>query len=311
MMPEREWIGKTEAFLRERFDESAYLASHPEAKAYRLEHTFRVANIARQIAVREGLDETGAVIAGLLHDIASPVFAHVVDFMLGDSMKQEATEGGTRDTIARSGRIQALLAGLGLSTDDVADYHRYPIADNDSPRLSADRLEYTLGNLVNYRFVSKERAAWMLDALAVLRDEQGREELGFVRKEEALAFAHGALETGRIYVSEPDRFSMQALAMLLAQARDAGVIAVADLWRDEPFVIEKLCRDGRFREEWRRYRRYSRVVHGEGGIVIRAKKRYIDPLVDGLGRVSSLDAAFGEQVAAFLADPLDAPLLGE
>ena len=272
----------------------------------RYDHSVGVA-----LLIRRFTGDARQVLAGLFHDIATPCFAHVVDFMLGDSMKQEATEGGTRDTIARSGRIQALLAGLGLSTDDVADYHRYPIADNDSPRLSADRLEYTLGNLVNYRFVSKERAAWMLDALAVLRDEQGREELGFVRKEEALAFAHGALETGRIYVSEPDRFSMQALAMLLAQARDAGVIAMADLWRDEPFVIEKLCRDGRFREEWRRYRRYSRVVHGEGGIVISAKKRYIDPLVDGLGRVSSLDAAFGEQVAAFLADPLDAPLLGE
>ena len=28
----------------------------------------------------------------------------------------------------------------------MADYHIYPIADNDTPMLSADRLEYTLSN---------------------------------------------------------------------------------------------------------------------------------------------------------------------
>lgn len=157
-------------------------------------------------------------LAGLFHDIATPCFAHVVDFMLGDSMTQEATEGGARAAIERSDSIQALLRQYKLATDDGADYHRYPIADNDSPRLSADRLEYTLGNLVNYEFIPRDRAKWMLDALAVLRDEDGREELGFVDPEAAAAFANGAMDMGRIYVSEPDRFSMQMLAELLAKA---------------------------------------------------------------------------------------------
>lgn len=249
-------------------------------------------------------------LAGLFHDISTPCFAHVVDFMLGDSLKQEATEGGTRRTIEGSAALQATLEGLGLTTDDVADYHRYPIADNDSPRLSADRLEYTLGNLVNFGFIGRDGVARMLDALAVLPDGEGGEELGFTRPEEALAFARGALGMGRIYVSEPDRFSMQALARLLERARRAGAIAMEDLWRDEPFLIEKLCRDGRFREEWSRFRRYGRVVHGEGGLVVHAKKRYIDPLVEGMGRVSRIDPAFEAAVAAFLAESQDAPMIG-
>ena len=139
-------------------------------------------------------------LAGLFHDIATPCFAHVVDFMLGDSLRQEATEDGTREVIQRSKAIQALLRDLSLITDDVADYHLYPIADNDSPHLSADRLEYTLGNMVNYGFASRERVKWMLDALTVLSDEEGQTELGFEQSEEALAFAFGALDTGKIYV---------------------------------------------------------------------------------------------------------------
>lgn len=249
-------------------------------------------------------------LAGLFHDIAAPCFAHVIDFMLGDSMTQEATEDGTRTVIEQSECIQALLGGHGLSTDDVADYHRYPIADNDSPRLSADRLEYTLGNLVNYRFITRDRAKWMLDALTVLRDEHGREELGFIDTEAAAAFANGAMDMGRIYVSEADRFSMQALAELLVRARDAGVIAMSDLWRDEPFLIDKLCRNAQFAEEWRRYRRYRGIVHGEGGIVVHAKKRFIDPLVQGRGRVSRLDADFRNRMDSFLRESQNEPMIG-
>ena len=249
-------------------------------------------------------------LAGLLHDIATPCFAHVVDFMLGDSMTQEATEGGTRTAIEKSETIQALLGKHGLSTDDVADYHKYPIADNDSPRLSADRLEYTLGNLVNYRFITRDRVSWMLDGLTVLHDGNGQDELGFAGMEEAVAFANGAMDMGRIYVSEPDRFSMQMLAELLIRARNAAVITDADLWRDEPYLIGKLCRDKRSADEWQRYRQYRELRHGSGGAVVRAKKRYIDPLVLGYGRLSRVDAAFRDRVDSFLEESQDVPMIG-
>ena len=56
-------------------------------------------------------------IAGLLHDIATPVFAHVVDFMKGDHLKQESTEEYTRKLIEESEGIQKVLHKYGLSTD--------------------------------------------------------------------------------------------------------------------------------------------------------------------------------------------------
>ena len=65
-----EMIVKTEAFLKDTFAASTYLQSHPADRDYRLEHSYRVANIAKTIAEAEGFDVTYAVIAGLLHDIA-------------------------------------------------------------------------------------------------------------------------------------------------------------------------------------------------------------------------------------------------
>ena len=63
-------IAKTEAFLRQTFDESPWLREHPAERDYRLEHSYRVANIAKSIARAEGHPVALAVIAGLLHDIA-------------------------------------------------------------------------------------------------------------------------------------------------------------------------------------------------------------------------------------------------
>ena len=85
-------------------------------------------------------------VAGLFHDISTPAFAHVVDFLNGDHLTQESTEQPTFDMIDQSPEIQTILGDLGLSTADVSNYHLFPIADNSSPQLSADRLEYTLGN---------------------------------------------------------------------------------------------------------------------------------------------------------------------
>ena len=51
-------IEKTEEFIKRKFDEGEYFSTHPEDKAYRLEHTYRVANIGRKIAEEEGFDET-------------------------------------------------------------------------------------------------------------------------------------------------------------------------------------------------------------------------------------------------------------
>ena len=249
--------------------------------------------------------------AALFHDIATPCFAHVVDFMSGDHLRQESTEAKTREFIERSEHLQLVLQHYGLTTGDVADYHRYPVADNDSPRLSADRLEYTCGNLVNYGLRTEAEIRDLLDDLTVGKNEDSEDEIIFRTKEKALRFAGGALETGRIYVSDEDRFAMQVLAELLKEAVEAGVLTTEDLWTDEPSVIRKLRADPEQRRRWETFRGYRQIVRGgKDGIVIPAKKRYIDPLVENRGRVSALDAGFRAALEAFLDESQDVPLTG-
>lgn len=67
---DRTMIKKAEMFLIETFANSAYFRGNPSERDYRLQHSYRVANIAKNIAENECLDEDSAIIAGLLHDIS-------------------------------------------------------------------------------------------------------------------------------------------------------------------------------------------------------------------------------------------------
>ena len=106
-MLDREKVRKTEEFVKSRFDAGNYLSAHPEAKAYRLEHTYRVANIGRQIAAKEGFDETEMVIACLLHDV---------------SYCEDFGEEGWKEHGRRSAKIaRPFLTELGLPEDRIGD----------------------------------------------------------------------------------------------------------------------------------------------------------------------------------------------
>ena len=170
-------------------------------------------------------------LSALFHDIATPVFAHVVDFLNGDHLAQESTEAPTHDILTNDAKLQAGLRALGLQTQDVDDYHRYPIADNDSPQLSSDRLEYTLGNAYRVFGAALDEISAVYENLTVLESEDGQPELSFRDLAAAQVFSKWSLQQSHWFVSDDDRFFMQALSDLLRLALQKGVIARDDLWR--------------------------------------------------------------------------------
>ena len=119
----KELIARTEAFLKDTFAASIYLDNHPTECDYRLEHSYRVANIAKRIAEVEGFDVTYAVIAALLHDIA---------YCEEMSTREERMNHGRRSAaIARpflvglgldENTVNEICYGIAIHVDDVADF---------------------------------------------------------------------------------------------------------------------------------------------------------------------------------------------
>jgi len=251
--------------------------------------------------------------AGLLHDISSPAFAHVIDFMHGDYLTQESTENGTQTIIEKSAEIQHCLQKYGMKTAEVADYHLYPIADNDTPRLSADRLEYTIGNIVNYKLASPEKAKELYDNLIVGTNEEGQPEIMFTDKDKALEFAKLALKCSRIYVADEDRYSMQRLAEILKECIIRGIIAESDLYLGETPVIKKLMNNEFSAKEWQKFKSYSTIIHtadNPDSRVIYAKKRHINPYISRLGRVGVIFPEYGNALREYLEESQDYAICG-
>ena len=282
------------------------------ARYTRLEHSLGAALIVWRFTS----DEARAA-AALLHDVATPVFAHVVDFLRGDYLSQTATESGTAETIRESAEIGAILRDLGLRAEDVEDYHRFPVADNDPPRLSADRLDYTLGNAVNFGLAPVGELTEIFSDLRVGENEFGETELVFQDAEKAARFAALALACSRIYVCDADRYAMQSLSELLRDALAALVLEEKDLAATEEQVIAKLLADERFSARWRAFCALSRTERAdapdgrEGWRRIPAKKRRIDPFVEGRGRVSALVPALGAAIGEFLREDITYFVRGE
>lgn len=283
--------------------------SFPSRRNYipysRFDHSLGVALIIWHFTA-----DPAQAMAGLLHDISTPVFAHVIDFLHGDHMHQESTESATAQFIAQSDSLAQVLSRCHLSLEAVSDYHRYPIADNDSPKLSADRLEYTLGNGVNYGFISTEEAARLYQDLTVGVNEYGEPELVFRHAEIAKSFAELSLRCSKVYVSDEDRYAMQMLAELLKSAIDNGVLQESDLYLQERDVIRVLTASS-YASRWDEYCHYQRIIcrdtpEGPGAWrQINSKKRHINPLVQNQGRVTSLFPDYHRDLTAFLAKSMD------
>ncbi len=280
---------------------SGFPVFHDRPKASRYEHSLGAALIIWHFTrdIRQS-------VAGLLHDISTPVFAHTIDFLNNDHVLQESTEEKTEEIISHSRTLQTLLNKYGLTTADVSDYHRYPIADNDSPQLSADRLEYTLRNLFRYGGKTEAQIRRYYEDLTVGQNEYNREELLFKTEECALSFTLSALSLSRLYLSDPDRYCMQFLAEILKTALEKKILSRNDLHTTEPEVLRKLEEAPETAALLQKYRSFSTVktaVHrpeGEYWFCIPAKKRYMDPLIAHSGRVTACCPSAAENVRALL-----------
>ncbi|BCJ99630.1 HD domain-containing protein [Anaerocolumna chitinilytica] len=248
-------------------------------------------------------------IAGLFHDIATPVFAHTIDFLQGDHLVQESTEDKTLSIIENSKEITELLRLHHIDIADVSDYHKYPIADNDTPMLSADRLEYTLGNGFCVADCKVETLNRLYKDITILHNEHGIEELGFRTINAAKEFIEISLFNSHFFVSDEDRFSMEYLADIIRSAMNSGVIMQEDFYLTEKEVIKKLMKDKRLSKMWMNYTELSAVASSTEKpanrycVNVSAKKRYIDPLVlinDSAKRLSELDNSIHENIQTFL-----------
>ncbi len=230
-------------------------------------------------------------LAGLFHDIATPTFKHCIDFMNGDYEHQESTEERTEQIIKDSKEIISLLKRDNIRIDEVSDYHIYPIADNDSPRLSADRFEYTLsGGLYQEIVYTLEDIRKYYNNVTILKNEDGIDEIGFKDKDLCEEFIHDISKLWPRWVEDEDRLAMQFIADIVKSMNIKGYITVDDLYKYSDQKIIQLiqnCEDIYLRDAFKKFQNATRDIVYKSDesnnkiycTSVKGKKRYVNPLV--------------------------------
>ena len=176
-----EMIAKTEAFLKKTFAESRYLQDHPAEGNYRLEHSYRVANIAKQIAEAEGFDVTYAVIAGLLHDVAYCEKMVTREDRLNHGRRSAAIARPFLESLGLSSNtVNEICYGIAIHVDDNADFdwERSPFCETVGDADNIDRFDaYRIYETLEYLKFSEmaledklKKVASMIERLIKYKD---------------------------------------------------------------------------------------------------------------------------------------------
>ena len=255
-------------------------------------------------------------LAGLFHDIATPVFKHCIDFMNGDSLVQESTEEKTMDIIKNSKEIMFLLRRDGIKMEEVCDYKIYPIADNDTPKLSADRFEYTFSSgLTFFRVWDLDKIKRIYEDIIVVKNEQGIDELGFKHKEICEEYIRIISNLWPEWVSDKDRTVMQFIADICMSMCNLGFLTIDDLYNySEKEIIEKIlnCNNEYIVESFKKFFNTTEVyksnieINEKYCINVKAKTRYIVPLVltnEGVRRIDKISNEAKNYITKYLNMP--------
>ena len=227
-------------------------------------------------------------LSGLFHDIATPAFKHCIDFLNGDYMNQESTEELTKTLIEESKDIMKLLERDNIKVGEVCDYHMYPIADNDTPMLSADRLEYSLSNdLIVFKTNTLEEIRNIYNDIEIQTNENGIIELGFKTKKIARQFVKNTSRLSVDYRDDATRFYMQAIADILKKVIEDGLITKKDLYELKESEVIGIIKKSKYKDVFNNLINVEKVNSSKEEpkdtyyVKHGAKIRYIDPLFNG------------------------------
>lgn len=252
-------------------------------------------------------------LAGLFHDIATPCFKHCVDFLNGDHEKQESTEEKTLEIIENASEIRALLKRDNILLSEICDYQMYPIADNPTPGLSADRFEYNFSSgLVFYRVWNLEDIEECYNNIKVLKNEEGVDELGFRDELIAEKYVHTVSQLWPQWICNKDKVVMQFIADILLRMKQLGYLSIDELYiESEATIIDKIlhCENESIREAFKCFQTAKQVKDSEiylpdkYCVSVKAKQRYIVPLTqshDQTQRITKLSQQAKQDVEEYL-----------
>ncbi len=223
-------------------------------------------------------------LAGLFHDIATPCFSHVIDYMNKDYENQESTEEYTEKILKEDTYLNECLKQDNILLEDITDFKKYTIVDNDRPKLCTDRLDgLILTALFWPKAININDAKNIIHDTQIVINEEGNQEIGF-KSSEIANFVLKVSQTIDIFChSNEDNYMMELLASITREAIQNKYISYNDLYilnEKELIDILKNCNNKEITKKLIKFMNIKKENIPEISID-NIKARALNPLVNG------------------------------
>lgn len=182
-------------------------------------------------------------LAGLFHDISTPCFSHVIDYMNEDYEKQESTEEYTEHIINSDKYLIKCLKEDNIDINEIINFKKYSVVDNERPKVCADRIDGVILTGIGWtKNINKNDIKKIVQDLYICKNEYNEDEIGF----KTLNIAKKVLEVSKsidLYChSNEDNYMMQLLAQITKLSIDERYITYKDLYFYNEEEIFKLLK---------------------------------------------------------------------
>jgi hypothetical protein len=275
----------------------AYYTSHKEEYS-RYDHSLGVFAILRLKGA--SLEEQ---VSGLLHDASHTVFSHVGDWVFGKMNQEKDYQNSIHEEFLKKYGLGDILLKYNISPEQILPLeHLFPMLEQKSPTLCADRIEYNIQGAFFQNFLTHDEAIEILSDLQFIDGDWVSTRPDLMRKLGRFSL----FMTETCWGSAHNHLVSTWLADALLRGLEIGLISFDELHiGEDDFVWKKLCNSDdnmiqalihkiRFADD------YYQLVDdaSDADIIVKSKFRGIDPLIatsEGNKRLTEIDEIYREE----------------
>lgn len=195
-------------------------------KISRFDHSLSVCLLTYKLT-----KDYNASLAGLFHDISTPCFSHVIDYMNNDYYNQESTEFYTGKVIKEDNALTNLLKKDNICLNDIVNFKKYTVLDNDRPKLCADRLDGIILSSISWtNKINESIIKNIIDDIDVFVNEDNEKEIGFNTRKIAEIVNELSDIFNKYCHKNEDNYMMELLAKIAKYLIDRKYITYDDLY---------------------------------------------------------------------------------
>jgi HD superfamily phosphohydrolase len=216
-------------------------------------------------------------VAGLIHDISHTAFSHVVDQVFQRRTEDYHDQHFNRFIL--SSDIPEILKHYGIAPEEIFNIEQWSLLERPMPDLCADRIDYTLRDLLCIGKINLDDVKNFLHSLDVYEGKIATTSL-----QAAVWFVHQyGVEVRELFMNPLEIYANYQLAKAIRVSLDKGILKENDLFGQDEDIMRQLhsADDPEVTRYLAGLRLGVEVVEDEKRFDVHAysKARIVDPLV--------------------------------